>query len=118
MGAARDACALALRNLAFSADGRAALLAKPHALPALLRALDPADLRLAARAAAALWALLAKCERAKGAMRLPAHLGQLRAAEAALATRAMVATPLITGEQALLAECLHAMGALMTILGM
>ena len=118
--AARDAAALALRNLAFLADGRAALLAKPRALPALLRALHPSDLLLAARAAAALWALLARCERAKGAMRQPALLVPLRAAEAALITRAMLMTPAIEGERCgeheLLGDCLRAIGAVMSIL--
>jgi hypothetical protein len=120
LNTARYAAALALRNLAFLADGRAALLAKPRALPALLRALHPSDLLLAARAAAALWALLARCERAKGAMRQPALLAPLRAAEAALITRAMLATPAIDGERCgereLLGDCLRAIGAVMSIL--
>lgn len=114
--AARDAAALALRNLAFTTEGRVALLAKPCALPALLDALHLNNMQLAARAGATLWALLAKCERAKGAIRQPFLLAQLRAAEVAFATRAMVAAPWLDAERELLSDCLCAVGAMMSIL--
>ena len=91
-------------------------MAKPHAVPALLRALDVDDLRLASRAAATLWALIGLSERGKSALRSSAHLAQLRAAEASLATKAMVDPPRLPAEAALLGDCLKSVGAIMAIL--
>ena len=113
---ARHAAALAVRNLAFSADGRAAVLAKPRAMPALLRALHPSDLTLAARAAAALWALIGRCERAKAVLRGAQHQEQLRAAERSLTAKAMLAPPPKAEDRALLGEALRSMAAVMSIL--
>jgi len=122
-GPAREAAALALRNLAFAADGKAALLGKPRAVPALLRAVQTADgrtdLRLAARASAALWALLGRCEKAKVVLRAPDNLAQLRSAEHALTARGMLCAPAEGGAQrAALEEALRNMGAVMSILGL
>ena len=113
---ARNAAALCIRNLCFAADGRTAVLSRPRALPALLRALHPADVVLAARAAAALWSLIGRCERAKAVLRGAALQGQLRAAERALTAKAMVAPPDAANERELLGECLRCMGAVMSIL--
>ena len=113
---ARMAAALCIRNLAFAADGRAAILAKPRALPALLRALRPDDLGLAARASAALWALIGRCECAKATLRSGAHQIQLRAAERALTSKAMIAPPRTAAARALLGDCLHCIASIMTIL--
>ena len=53
----------------------------------------------------------------KGALRSePATVMQLRAAEAAFSSQAMVAPPAHTGERALLGECLRSIGAIMAIL--
>eukprot|EP00965_Chrysotila_dentata_P243898 6205669-Pleurochrysis_carterae.AAC.2 len=81
LAAAKHAAALCLRNLAFAAEGKAALLAKPRALPALLAGLQTRDLRLAALCSGALWALMCRCERAKVAMRGDAVMQQFQAAE-------------------------------------
>jgi hypothetical protein len=113
---ARLAAALCMRNLAFSADGQAAILNKPRALPALIRAVHPNDLRLASRAAAALWALIGQCERGKAALRAAPRLNELKVAERALTAKAMVAPPSGTSERAVLDETLRSMGAVMTIL--
>jgi hypothetical protein len=113
---ARRAAALCVRNLCFASDGRAAVLARPRALPALMRALHPSDLALAARAAAALWALIGRCERAKAVLRGAALQAQLRTAERGLTSKAMVAPPDAAGERELLGECLRCMGAVMSIL--
>lgn len=58
----RAAAALALRNVAFAPDGKAALLSKPRALPSLLAGIDARQLGLAALCSGALWALI--CRRA------------------------------------------------------
>ena len=113
---ARLAACLCLRNLAFSADGQAAILTKPRALPALLRALHPSDLELAARAAAALWALVGRCERAKAALKAAPTLNELKIAERALTAKTMVAPPPSDSARATLDECLRAVGAVMAIL--
>ena len=78
--------------------------------------MHPSDLELAARAAAALWSLIGRCERAKAALRTPPHLSQLRAAERALASKAMVSPPKSQRDRALLGDCLDCMGAVMSIL--
>ena len=57
----RHASALALRNVAFTAEGKGAMLAKQRALPAMLALLDGRDLRPAAYISSALWALLSRC---------------------------------------------------------
>ena len=114
--AARLASALALRNLAYSADGQAAILGRRRALPALLRALHPSELPLASRAAHALWALIGHTERAKATLRAPPTLAELKAAERALTTTAMVSPPRGRTERAALDEALRALGAVMATL--
>jgi hypothetical protein len=110
----RRAAALALRNLAFCADGKAALLAKKEALPALFGAIAADDAALAARAAGAVWALLAKCERAKVALRSSALLQQLHEAEMTLAARTVLRD---AAEAPHVAQALSAVDAIYSLLG-
>ena len=114
---ARYAAALALRNVAFSSEGKTALLNRPRAMPALLGGLGPSDLRLSALSSAALWALLARSEKAKVAFRrggLPAH--RFAVAEKELAHLAM-REPECASDPAALRAALRHFDAIARLLG-
>ena len=64
----------------------------------------------------ALWALVGRCERAKAMLRGATLQAQLRAAERALTSQAMVMPPSAAAERKLLGESLHCMGAVMSAL--
>ena len=64
----------------------------------------------------ALWALIGRCERAKAVLRGATLQGQLRVAERALTSQAMVIPPASAAERKLLGESLHCMGAVMSVL--
>ena len=66
--------------------------------------------------AAALWALVGRCERAKAALKAAPTLNELKIAERALTAKTMVAPPPSDSARATLDECLRAVGAVMAIL--
>jgi hypothetical protein len=114
----RYAAALALRNVAFSVEGKGAFLAKSRALPALVGCLDPADVRLAALGSGALWALLSRCERAKVAFRRGGILArQLNTAERELTFVAM-RPPAAPSARAQLQQTLRNLDVVAQLLGL
>lgn len=114
----RYAAALALRNVAFSVEGKGAFLAKPRALPALVGCLDGGDLQLAALCSGALWALLCRCERAKVAFRRGGVLArQLSTAERELTFLAM-RPPAAPAARAQLQQALRSLDVVAQLLGL
>jgi hypothetical protein len=114
----RYAAALALRNVAFSVEGKGAFLAKPRALPSLVGCLDSGDMQLAALGSGALWALLCRCERAKVAFRRGGVLAkQLSAAERELTFLAM-RPPAAPAERAQLQQALRNLDVVAQLLGL
>jgi len=109
----RVAAALALRNLAFASDGKAAFLAKSRALPILFSSLRTADMRVAANAAAGLWALLSRCEKAKVALRDESLQQQLQLGERVIHS----AIPRDPSIAALRDSALHALHVVRQLLG-
>ena len=109
---------VSLRNVAFSSEGKTALLNRPRAMPALLGGLGPSDLRLSALSSAALWALLARSEKAKVAFRrggLPAH--RFAVAEKELAHLAMLEPECASDDPAALRAALRHFDAIARLLG-
>ena len=63
-----------------------------------------------------MWAFIGRDERGKTALRSADKLGQLKAAERALISHAMVAPDSTAKHDCVLDECLHSIGAAMAIL--